>query len=159
MKRKPIRKALRNTSLIILFVSIIAEGVGILILYQTNTPYRHIVLFDAMLVVILLIPILYFFVYKPLNADMIEIDRLNREKDSKIEELNTAFSEIKTLRGIIPICASCKKIRDDKEHWNQIETYIKEHSDADFSHGICPECAEKLYPEYNLYKKNKPHNQ
>jgi len=159
MKRKPIKSALHNTALIILFASIISEGVGILILYQTKTPHSGLILLDALLMVILLIPVLYFFVYRPLDAEMNEIDRLNCEKDITIAELNTALGEIKTLRGIIPICASCKKIRDDKEHWNQIEIYIKEHSDAEFSHGICPECAEKLYPEYNPYKKNKPHNQ
>jgi hypothetical protein len=135
-------------------VSIISEGVGILILYQINTPHTHIVLLDLTLITFLLIPILYFLVYRPLKTDMNEIDRLNREKDIKIDQLNTALREIKTLRGIIPICSSCKKIRDDKENWNQIEMYIKEHSEADFSHGICPECAEKLYPEYNLYKNN-----
>lgn len=154
MERKPVKSALRHTSIIILFAAIISEGVGILILFQTKTPHSNLVLLDSMLLVILLIPVLYFFVYRPLNAYINEIGRINREKDQKIIELNTALSEIKTLRGIIPICASCKKIRDDKEHWNQIEVYIEEHSDADFSHGICPECAEKLYPEYNPYKKN-----
>lgn len=154
MKRQPIKSALKNTFLIIFFVSIISEGVGILILYQINTPHTHIVLLDLTLITFLLIPILYFLVYRPLKTDMNEIDRLNREKDIKIDQLNTALREIKTLRGIIPICSSCKKIRDDKENWNQIEMYIKEHSEADFSHGICPECAEKLYPEYNLYKNN-----
>jgi PAS domain S-box-containing protein len=57
-------------------------------------------------------------------------------------------SEIKQLRGMLPICSSCKKIRDDKGYWNQIEDYIKEHSDAEFSHGICPECVKKLYPNF-----------
>jgi len=155
MKRISIKSELKNALLIMFFVSIISEGIGILILYQTNTPYQYLVLLDLMLIAILLSPILYFFVYRPLNANMNEIDRLSREKDNKIEELNMALTEIRTLRGIIPICSSCKKIRDDKEHWNQIEIYIKEHSDAEFSHGICPECAEKLYPEYNPYKK--PH--
>lgn len=126
MKRKPIRSALENTFLIIFLVTIISEGVGVLILYQTNTTYRYIVLLDLMLIVVLLVPILYFFVYRPLDANMNEIDRLSREKDNKINELKIALSEIKTLRGIIPICSSCKKIRDDKEHWNQIEMYIKE---------------------------------
>ena len=65
------------------------------------------------------------------------------------KDLEEAVKEIKTLKGIIPICASCKNIRDDKGYWNQIESYIKEHSDADFSHSICPECAEKLYPDLN----------
>jgi PAS domain S-box-containing protein len=57
-------------------------------------------------------------------------------------------SEIKRLRGMLPICASCKKIRDDKGYWSQIEVYIKNHSEAEFSHGICPECLKKLYPDY-----------
>lgn len=54
------------------------------------------------------------------------------------------------LSGMLPICASCKKIRDDKGYWNQIETYIKAHSDAKFTHGICPECSEKLYPSVKI---------
>ena len=62
--------------------------------------------------------------------------------------LKEALSEVKTLSGFLPICASCKNIRDDKGYWNQIETYIREHSEAEFSHGICPECARKLYPEF-----------
>lgn len=61
-------------------------------------------------------------------------------------ELFLANNEIKTLKGFIPICASCKKIRDDKGFWNQLEKYISEHTDATFSHSICPECVEKLYP-------------
>ena len=61
-------------------------------------------------------------------------------------ELATQFSEIKVLRGFIPICASCKKVRDDQGYWNQIETYISKRSEAKFSHGICPECAKKIYP-------------
>lgn len=61
--------------------------------------------------------------------------------------------EVKVLRGFLPICASCKKIRDSKGYWAQIEAYIRDHSEADFSHSICPECAEKLYPEFDLYKK------
>ena len=78
-----------------------------------------------------------------------EIDeRAKIEKDliDKTERLETALSRVKTLSGLLPICASCKKIRDDKGYWNQIETYIDDHSDATFSHGICPDCAERLYP-------------
>jgi len=55
--------------------------------------------------------------------------------------------EIKRLRGMLPICASCKKIRDDNGYWSQIEVYIKEHTEAEFSHGLCPECVKKLYPD------------
>ena len=64
------------------------------------------------------------------------------------EELQRALRDVKVLRGLIPICASCKKIRDDKGYWNQIETYIAEHSEADFSHGMCPDYMKCLYPGY-----------
>ena len=77
-----------------------------------------------------------------------ELLRLNLEKEMAIEGLKEALNKISTLRGLLPICAACKKIRDDKGYWNQIETYIMEHSDADFSHGICPDCAKELYGEY-----------
>jgi DNA-binding response OmpR family regulator len=73
-----------------------------------------------------------------------------KEEDQRklISELEKALAEIRTLRGLIPICPSCKKIRDDEGFWNQLEVYIGKHTDAVFSHGICPECAEELYPEY-----------
>ncbi len=72
------------------------------------------------------------------------------------EEKEAALMELKTLSGFLPICASCKKIRDDQGYWNQIESYIKEHSEADFSHGICPDCAKDLYPDIDLYDDKKP---
>lgn len=67
-------------------------------------------------------------------------------------ELRRKETEVKTLRGLLPICASCKQIRDDRGYWHQIESYIRDHSEAEFSHGICPKCAERLYPEHNPYK-------
>lgn len=69
------------------------------------------------------------------------------EKDRLIAELRSAGAEIKTLRGIIPICASCKKIRDDEGYWRQVEDYVSEHSEADFSHGLCPDCLAKYLPK------------
>ncbi len=62
-------------------------------------------------------------------------------------ELKEALSKVKLLSGFLPICSSCKKIRDDKGYWNQIESYIRDHSEAEFTHGICDECCEKLYGE------------
>jgi hypothetical protein len=75
------------------------------------------------------------------------IRQTDKEKSAAIIELHKALDEVKTLSGFLPICASCKNIRDDKGYWNQIEAYISEHSDAEFSHGICPGCAKKLYPD------------
>ncbi len=74
--------------------------------------------------------------------------RAEMERKKLIQELQDSLAKVKLLSGLIPICANCKKIRDDKGYWNQIESYIKEHSEAVFSHGICPECLKKLYPEY-----------
>jgi CheY-like chemotaxis protein len=74
--------------------------------------------------------------------------RLDSEKDRLNRELRQALDEVKTLRGLIPICAACKKTRDDKGYWSQIETYISKHTDAKFSHGVCPDCMKKLYPWY-----------
>ena len=76
-----------------------------------------------------------------------KIKQTDEEKSEVIKELHKALEEVKTLSGFLPICASCKKIRDDKGYWNQIEAYISKHSEAVFSHGICPGCAQKLYPD------------
>jgi PAS domain S-box-containing protein len=71
-------------------------------------------------------------------------EALQQERD----KLQDALDKVKTLSGLLPICSNCKKIRDDKGYWNQIESYIAKHSEADFTHSICPECAKKLYPEF-----------
>ena len=72
-------------------------------------------------------------------------ERREKELARRVDE---AVSHVQTLRGLLPICANCKKIRDDKGYWNQMETYISQHSGADFSHGVCPDCLSQLYPEY-----------
>lgn len=78
------------------------------------------------------------------------------ERQKLLTQLEHSAKEIKTLRGFLPICASCKKIRDDKGYWTQIETYISTYTEAEFSHGICPECASKIYGRlYDDIKKNK----
>lgn len=70
------------------------------------------------------------------------------EREQLISQLQEALEKVKLLSGIIPICSSCKQIRDDKGYWHQVETYIKTHSEAEFSHSICPDCATRLYPEF-----------
>lgn len=69
----------------------------------------------------------------------------------KNEELNKALAEVRVLRGMLPICCICKNIRDDQGYWRKIETYIQQHSDTEFSHSICPDCAKKHYPELYSY--------
>jgi len=75
------------------------------------------------------------------------------ERQKLIHELEEALSQIKTLRGIVPICSYCKQIRDDQGYWNQLEAYISKHSSAEFSHGICPKCMKELFPEIEADKK------
>jgi hypothetical protein len=75
-----------------------------------------------------------------------EFQALRRESDARID-LERAWLEIKTLRGIITVCANCRKVRTDEGLWQQVEAYVRDHSDADFSHGLCPECAKTLYPD------------
>ncbi len=79
--------------------------------------------------------------------DITERKRAQKEREKLIKELQEALKEIKTLRGILPICSYCKKIRNDKGYWEQVDVYIHKHSQADISHGICPECMKKHYPE------------
>jgi len=92
-----------------------------------------------------------------LQAEILEHERAEEEKEKLIIELTDALANIKQLKGLIPICASCKKIRDDQGFWNDVEAYIGQHSEAEFSHGICPDCTKKLYPDIyaNLVKKGK----
>lgn len=93
-----------------------------------------------------------------INGQRLELD-LSASRDDLQEtvlKLQAAISEVNTLSGLLPICASCKKIRDDKGYWNQIEQYFQEHSTVKFSHGICPECMQKHYPrEYEAYLEGK----
>ncbi|NTW49571.1 MAG: hypothetical protein HGB19_07585 [Chlorobiales bacterium] len=77
-------------------------------------------------------------------------NKLLEEKKS----LEKALNDVKVLSGLLPICSACKKVRDDGGYWHQVEAYVQQHSEAQFSHGICPECVEKLYPD--LLKKEKP---
>ena len=86
--------------------------------------------------------------------DITERKEAEEERERLILELKEALSKIRTLSGMLPICSSCKKIRDDKGYWEQIEIFISNHSEVDFSHSICPECAQVMYPEY--YKKMFP---
>jgi len=78
-------------------------------------------------------------------------DELETRVKERTMELETALSKIKTLSGLLPICMHCKKIRDDKGYWNQMEAYIHKHSDVEFSHSICSDCTKKYYPDIDLY--------
>jgi PAS domain-containing protein len=79
--------------------------------------------------------------------DITELKRIEEERERLNIKLQDALDRIKTLSGLIPICAGCKKIRDDRGFWNHLEEYLEQHSDASFSHGLCPECFQKFFPD------------
>lgn len=81
------------------------------------------------------------------ERDITAKKQLQAKMEQTIADLEKALAEIKTLKGFLPICASCKKIRDDKGYWNQIEAYISDHTEVEFTHGLCPDCAKQLYPD------------
>jgi hypothetical protein len=87
--------------------------------------------------------LLYFSIRRWRESVSSERELINRNKT-----LENTLAEIRRLRGILPICASCKKIRDDSGYWHQVETYLHDHSEAEFSHSICPDCLKRLYPEF-----------
>jgi PAS domain S-box-containing protein len=82
--------------------------------------------------------------------DITQRKLIEEEQEKLIKELKNALDQVKQLSGMLPICSSCKKIRDDKGYWSQIESYIRDHSEAEFSHSICPECAKSLYPDIKI---------
>lgn len=106
---------------LILFLEALARGIGIALLRIQDVTARNKAKED-------------------LEKKALELEKAN-------QELQASLANVKTLRGLIPICCLCKKIRDDKGYWNQIESYIRDHSEVDFSHGLCPDCAKKLYPD------------
>jgi AmiR/NasT family two-component response regulator len=81
------------------------------------------------------------------HSDLMMIRDALRQKEALVKELQEAINRIKTLEGLIPICSWCKKIRDDEGYWQQVEVYVSEHTKADFTHGICPDCYKKVTEE------------
>jgi PAS domain S-box-containing protein len=87
--------------------------------------------------------------------DITDRKQAEADRDKFILKLQETLDRVKTLSGLLPICAHCKNVRNDKGYWNRIETFIKDHSEAEFSHGICPECAKKYYPDFEFYDDSK----
>jgi len=138
------------------YVPLVKDGVfvGAFEIYYDITEERknlQSLLITSFVIVILLalsVLVLSVMIFIKEKRRLIERKRAEDEREKLIVELQEALAEVRTLTGLLPICASCKKIRDDQGYWNQIEDYISRHSKATFSHGLCPECAKKLYPEF-----------
>jgi PAS domain S-box-containing protein len=88
--------------------------------------------------------------------DISHLKQVEAEREKTIAELRCAMNEVKILSGLLPVCVSCKKIRDDNGYWNQIEAYVREHSEAEFTHSLCPDCAKVLYPDLKNKESDPP---
>jgi hypothetical protein len=170
--------SVQYTACIVLFALIflldlcIPSGVAVGVLYAVVVlltlwiPQGRTTLIFALVSSFLIVAVLF---YKPLAPEMwkvffnrgialfavwatamlcIKRNKTEQQRKMILIEREKALDEIKILRGLLPICASCKKIKDDEGYWIQIEGYIKNHSEAEFTHGICPDCVEKLYPDF-----------
>jgi hypothetical protein len=115
---------------------LLPEAAGMLILAQ-DRPY--------VVAALLVVCVTVFMVIMNTEANRNLVDRLRTAA-----ALEDALANVKTLRGLLPICASCKRIRDDRGYWSQIEVYVRTHSEADFSHSLCPDCARRLYPDLEV---------
>jgi len=130
--------------LIILSALVLSVLLGITILYrQISRDNKRLMVKNAEV----------FAAHQRLQDEVNERIRVEKERETLIDELKDSLSQIKTLSGLIPICANCKKIRNDDGYYEQLEKYIMDHSDAVFSHGICPDCMQKLYPDLADNKK------
>ena len=129
----------------VLLASIMTVG-DVVLFWHFKVLERPVAFFDVMTALVCANLVGIFASWELQRWRQREFLALHREEEAR-RDLEKAKVEIKTLRGIIPICASCKKVRTDEGHWQQVESYVRDHSDADFSHGICPECQRTLYPE------------
>jgi len=142
-----IRIGLIPSTVIFTFIAIIVSVLITIVLFYVSDIeiiFRYVIL-GAIVPLFVAPPIIIY--YGKLLVKIVKAEERLRERAAKLEK---ALIEIKQLSGLLPICASCKKIRDDKGYWNQIEAYISQHSEAQFSHSVCPECFQKMYPDIEL---------
>ena len=116
--------------------------------YITKEQFNFLLFSIAIAIFALLSLLIILFYIRRIRKINENLNLSHIKLQKKNQELEEALSKVKLLSGLLPICASCKQVRDDKGYWNQIELYIRGHSMVEFSHGICPECAKKLYPEF-----------
>lgn len=140
----------KMTMATVIFSMIFSSMITAIILMLFNQAGRipYGVLNASICAVVIATPVSYCFF-----RFMGKLNTSRNELETKNAELNAALHDVKELSGLLPICASCKKIKDSKGYWNHLEQYIESHSDVLFSHGICEECAERMYGENDWYKK------
>lgn len=128
-----------------------------LIINYASLEQRFIDVYLAFLISTIVIYFIISLILESHDHEKMRLNQVNQLLEEKMGALNRvnldlekALAKVQTLSGLLPICATCKKIRDDKGYWNRIESYIEKHSQAEFSHSICPECVKKLYPDLSI---------
>ena len=145
------------TGLLFAFTGILSTA-GLGFIYSFIALIINLIIFEFAIVFISPVPGMLLVVYNFFLVSMVLIfayigyfiERISRKNFIVSAQLMESLSEVRQLSGLLPICASCKKIRDDKGYWKQIESYIRDHSEADFSHSICPDCVKTLYPDFKI---------
>ena len=137
------------------------KGFGMLILFKKGEPYDQTVLhginrLNQKLAQVCLASLYAENLERSVEERTGDLWKLNAELLVVNARLKDSLDNVKTLSGLLPICASCKKIRDDKGYWNKIENYVRSRTNAEFTHSICPECAKRLYPEYHADHVDNP---
>ena len=123
--------------------------------YEHGVRYQELILWVGLIFCVAgLMVATFFFWNRKLKQEIFERKQTEQEKERLIIDLKKAVEEIKTLQGILPLCSFCKKIRDEDGRWQQVDVYLHKHSQADVSHGICPDCAQQHYPDYFASDKN-----
>jgi len=132
-----------------------------LISHYSNREEQFLDLYLTYIISTFVITIVIMMILQAYREERIRVSETNQRLSDSLDNLHKAnrdlersMAKVKRLSGLLPICSHCKKVRDDKGYWNQIESYIHQHSEAEFSHGICPDCAKELYPEFDLYDEN-----
>jgi hypothetical protein len=153
--QKMLRQILRRWGVLGMTILITAVSVLISVLLriiiQTVLQDRQLLISDltqAVLIPLIIAPIMAIIFARLLK----EIDDAEQRNARLVIELQEALTKTKTLSGLLPICASCKKIRDDAGYWHQVEVYIRDHAEVDFSHGLCPDCSSDLSAQIAAYK-------
>lgn len=125
----------------------VAEAIVMLMLsdFLHTLPKLTEAVLDGFVLTVIILPLLYMFFYRPLSAHMAERVKVEESREKLIGELKAALEKIKVLSGLLPVCASCKRIREDNGGWVSMEKYISSRSEAQFTHSICDICAERLY--------------
>lgn len=129
------------TTFIIVVLSIL---LGVSIVYYFHGFIDPLTIGIAILIPALVVPL----PLKILFHSFVQLDEVKKELQVKNSALEKSLSEVKSLSGLLPICSNCKKIRDGNDTWSEVEMYVKSHSEADFSHSVCPECVTALYPDF-----------